>query len=137
MHPLSDVLQRPNRIFTRITLEEAHKRQLFRGAWANLFPSPKEGWGLTVMEAAACGTPSLASDSPGLKDSVAHGRTGYLVPHGDPAALAQRMLELAADPTLVARMGQAARQSAEGWSWDAAAAATEAHLTELLSGKGT
>jgi glycosyltransferase involved in cell wall biosynthesis len=117
---------------------EAHKLRLFRGAWANLFPSPKEGWGLTVMEAAACGTPSLASDSPGLRDSVLHGQTGYLVPHGDAAALAQRMLELAAEPALVARLGQAARQLAESWSWDAAAAATEAHLMELHSGaKGT
>jgi glycosyltransferase involved in cell wall biosynthesis len=115
---------------------EERKRELFRAAWANLFPSPKEGWGLTVMEAAACGTPSLASDSPGLRDAVEHGRTGYLVPHGDPGALARRMLELAGEPALVAGLGAAARRAATAWSWDAAAAATEAHLTELISGRG-
>lgn len=115
-------------------VDERRKRALFRGAWANLFPSPKEGWGLTVMEAAASGTPSLASDSPGLRDSVLDGQTGYLVPHGDAALLARRMLELAGDPALVARLGAAARRHAEAWSWDEAAAATGAHLLELIAG---
>ena len=116
-------------------VDEEFKRQLFRKAWANLFPSPKEGWGLTVMEAAACGTASIASDSPGLRDSVQDGRTGYLVPHGDPSALARRMLELVDDPGLVGRLGAAAREAALGWSWDDAAAATEAHLLELSAGR--
>ena len=115
-------------------VDDDTKRRLFRAAWANLFPSPKEGWGLTVMEAAACGTPSLASDSPGLRDSVRDGATGFLVPHGDPAALARRMLELAADPALVDRLGAAARRQAEAWTWQDAAAATERHLNELIAG---
>ena len=79
-------------------MSEDEKIRLLRAAWANLFPSPKEGWGITVVEAGACGTPSLASDSPGLRDSVRHGETGFLVPHGDAEALAARMLELAAAP---------------------------------------
>jgi glycosyltransferase involved in cell wall biosynthesis len=107
---------------------EADKLRLLRTTWANLFPSPKEGWGITVMEAAACGTPSIASDSPGLRDSVRDGDTGSLVPHGDPAALAARLVAFAADRGLVERLGQAARRHAEAHSWDAAAAATEAHL---------
>lgn len=110
---------------------EERKVDLLRRTWANLFPSPKEGWGITVVEAAACGTPSLASDSPGLRDSVRHGETGYLVPHGDHQALAARMLELAADPLLVARMGRAGRLFAESLSWDRAAGLTESHLQEL------
>jgi glycosyltransferase involved in cell wall biosynthesis len=115
-------------------VSEARKLELFRGAWGNLFPSPKEGWGLTVIEAAACGTPSLASNSPGLRDSVRDGLTGFLVPHGDAAALAARMLELANDPGLVERLGTAARAHACAWSWDDAAAATEAHFFELTAG---
>lgn len=113
---------------------EARKRELYRSAWGNLFPSPKEGWGLTVIEAAACGTPSLASNSPGLRDSVQDGVTGFLVPHGDVAALAARMLELANAPGLVERLGKAARAHACAWSWDDAAAATEAHFFELSAG---
>ena len=114
-------------------VDEAHKLTLLRSAWGNLFPSPKEGWGITVVEAAACGTPSLASDSPGLRDSVRAGETGYLVPHGDAEALAARMLELAADPALVERLGRAGRRFAESHSWDHAADLTEAHLRELGS----
>ncbi|MEO6068006.1 MAG: glycosyltransferase family 4 protein [Gemmatimonadales bacterium] len=114
-------------------VSEERKRELLRTTWANVFPSPKEGWGITNVEAAACSTPSLASDSPGLRDSVRHGETGYLVPHGDAPALAERFLALAADPALVERLGQAARRFAEGHTWDRAALATETHLMSCLA----
>jgi glycosyltransferase involved in cell wall biosynthesis len=113
-------------------VSEAEKIRLFRSSWANLFPSPKEGWGITVMEAAACGTPSLASDSPGLRDSVRDGTTGFLVSHGDVTALARRMLEFAADRSLVERLGAAARQQAVRMTWEGAADQTEAHLESLI-----
>jgi glycosyltransferase involved in cell wall biosynthesis len=114
-------------------VSEERKRELLRTTWANVFPSPKEGWGITNVEAAACGTPSLASDSPGLRDSVRHGETGYLVPHGDAPALAEKFLAFAADPALVERLGRAARKFAETLTWDRAALATEAHLTSCLA----
>lgn len=115
-------------------VSEARKISLLRGAWANLFPSPKEGWGITVVEAAACGTPSLASDSPGLRDSVRHMETGYLVPHGDVGALAARMLELAGNPALVAGLGAAARRFAERLTWERSAVETERHLLDIIAG---
>ncbi len=114
-------------------VSEEKKRELLRTTWANVFPSPKEGWGITNVEAAACGTPSLASNSPGLRDSVRHGETGYLVPHGDAAVLAERFLAFAADPALVERLGRAGRTFAEALTWDRAALATEAHLTSCLA----
>ncbi len=113
---------------------EAQKLTQLRQTWANVLPSPKEGWGITVVEAAACGTPSLVSDSPGLRDSCRHGETGYLVPHGDADALAARMLELAGDPALVERLGTQGRCFAEHLSWDRTAEETEAHLQSLLTG---
>jgi glycosyltransferase involved in cell wall biosynthesis len=114
-------------------VSEAQKLRFLRSTWANLFPSPKEGWGITNVEAAACGTPSLASDSPGLRDSVRNGETGFLVPHGDAAALAERLLAFAADPALVERLGHAGRRFAEGLTWDHAAALTRDHLTSCLA----
>jgi glycosyltransferase involved in cell wall biosynthesis len=116
---------------------EAEKVRLLRASWANLFPSPKEGWGITIIEAAACGTPSIASDSPGLRDSVRHGETGYLVPHGDATALAARMLELASDPGLVTRLGTAGRRLAETLTWDHTADLTARHLQDIIAGSGT
>jgi glycosyltransferase involved in cell wall biosynthesis len=115
-------------------VSEAEKLRLLRSTWANVFPSPKEGWGITVVEAAACGTPSLASDSPGLRDSVRNGVTGWLVPHGDAGALAARMVALASDPAQVERLGLAGRRYAEGLTWEAAADATEAQLNDIISG---
>lgn len=116
-------------------VEESGKLALLRGAVANVFPSPKEGWGITVMEAAACGTPSIASDAPGLRDSVRDGLTGLLVPHGDPPALADAILRVARDPDLVERLGAAARQHALQHSWDAATDQVEAHVRDLAAGR--
>jgi glycosyltransferase involved in cell wall biosynthesis len=114
-------------------VSEDEKRRLLRRAWAVVFPSPKEGWGITNVEAAACGTPALASDSDGLRESVRDGATGYLVPHGDSAALAHRILALANDPGLMERLGRAARSFAETLSWDAAARATVTHIEQTIA----
>ena len=108
------------------------KIERLRRAWALVFPSPKEGWGISNVEAAGCGTPSVASDSPGLRESVLDGQTGMLVPHGDVGALAAALLRLGRDPDLVATYGSAARQFAELLSWDKTAAQTEAHLVETV-----
>ncbi len=117
-------------------ITEAEKIRLFRTVWGHLLPSAKEGWGMTVIEAAACRTPSIASDSPGLRDSVRNGITGVLVPHGDVTALAREMMALAADRSRVDHWGEAARAHAETLSWDAAADQTEAHLAGLVSRRG-
>jgi glycosyltransferase involved in cell wall biosynthesis len=99
-------------------VSEEEKLRLLRGAWVHLFTSPKEGWGIANLEAAACGTPTVASDAPGLRDSVRHGETGFLVPHGDVPALADRVASLLADPALRRRHAEGARAFAEGFSWD-------------------
>jgi len=82
-----------------------------------LNPSPKEGWGLTVVEANQCGVPVVASDRPGLRDSVRDGQTGLLVPYGDPRAMAQAALQLLHDPDLWACHSDAARAWAGTFSW--------------------
>lgn len=117
-------------------VDEAEKRRRLRQAWAVVFPSPKEGWGISNMEAAGCATPALASDSPGLRESVRDADTGFLVPHGDAHALAQRMLALAADPALVARLGRGGRAFAEQLTWERAARATAAHLERVIAQGG-
>ncbi|HUL02763.1 MAG TPA: glycosyltransferase family 4 protein [Gemmatimonadales bacterium] len=114
-------------------VSEEEKRRLLREAWAVVLPSPKEGWGITNVEAAACGTPALASDSPGLRESVRHGETGFLVPHGDVGALARRISELAGDPALVERLGARARTFAEGLTWERAAEDTRRHLESVIA----
>ena len=125
---LRDVVDMPGFV------DEEEKRDLFRRAWVHVLTSPKEGWGISNIEAAACGTPTVASDSPGLRDSVLAGETGFLVGHGDVGALAGQLRRLLEDPTLRERLGAGARRFAEGLSWDLAADRTERHLAGVLGG---
>jgi glycosyltransferase involved in cell wall biosynthesis len=114
-------------------VSEEEKRTLMRRAWVHLLTSPKEGWGITVMEAAACGTPTVASDAPGLRDSVRDGETGLLVPHGDVPALAEAIRRLVQDRELRETMGARARRWAEGFGWDASALALEGVLEGVVT----
>ena len=94
-------------------------------------PSEKEGWGLTVIEANAVGTPVVAADAPGLRDSVRHAETGYLVPAGDVSGFAERISQLLADDALAARMGHSALRWSRHFDWDRAADEMEETLMEL------
>lgn len=114
---------------------EERKRELLRGAWAAVIASPKEGWGISNVEAAACGTPCIAADAPGLRESVRHGETGLLVPYGDARALADAMASLARDPARVEALGAGGRRFAERFSWEAAADRTEAHLAGVAGAR--
>src|SRR5262249_8308362 len=84
----------------------AEKARRRISAWVSPLPSPKEGWGLTVVESNACGTPVVASRSPGLVDSVRDGESGLLVPHGDARALADALLAILTDEELRQRLGR-------------------------------
>ncbi len=92
----------------------------------------KVGWGITNLEAAACGTPTIASDSPGLRDSVLHESTGFLVDHGNHEALADRMIELFDDVDLRIKMGLKSRAFAKQFSWDKSAMAVEELLRQRV-----
>ena len=117
-------------------VDEPEKLRLLRGAWVHVLTSPKEGWGISNLEAAACGTGTVASDSPGLRDSVRDGVTGFLVPHGDRAALAERIIAILTDPALRDRLGRQARQFAEQFTWESAADRMENFLAEVTSTHG-
>lgn len=114
-------------------VSEERKVELLRRAWVNVYPSPREGWGLTNLEAAACGTPTVASDAPGLRESVVDGETGFLVPHGSPEAWARRLEEVLADDGLRGRLGRAAREHAARYTWERTADETEASLERILA----
>ena len=117
-------------------VSETEKLALLRSAWVHVLTSPKEGWGISNLEAAACGTPSVASDSLGLRESVVDGQTGLLVPHGDVPALAAALGRLLRDRELRARMGRQARGFAEAFSWEGSADAIEALLGRVVAERG-
>jgi colanic acid/amylovoran biosynthesis glycosyltransferase len=80
--------------------------------WADLFlhAAVSEGFCNAVLEAQAMQVPVVCSDADGLSENVAHGVTGFVVPRRDPAALAERMRQLAISPELRERLGIAGRE---------------------------
>jgi glycosyltransferase involved in cell wall biosynthesis len=126
---LDNVVQLPGFV------SDEEKRALFRRAWVHLLTSPKEGWGITNLEAAACGTPTIASNSPGLRDSVEDGRTGFLVPHGDVDALATRIEQVFGNEALRNQLGEQAFAFAQRFTWDNAANATERFLSDVIQNR--
>ena len=114
-------------------IPEDQKIHLLRRAWASTLASPKEGWGISNLEAAACATPVIAANSPGIRESVIDGETGFLVPEGDAAAMTAAMRGLVESPELVSSLGAAGRHFAEAFTWDRAANDTLAHLEQVVA----
>jgi len=113
-------------------VSEQKKRELFRTVWANVYPSPKEGWGITNLEAGACGTPTVASDSPGLRESVVHDRTGLLVSHGNVDQIVDALRRLSQNRADVERLGEGAIAFARSFTWERTAEATLKHLEQVM-----
>ena len=83
--------------------------------------SAKEGWGLTVTEANACGAPAIASDVPGLRDAVKDGESGILYEYGNIEQLAEKILLLLRDERLRFRLSTGALEYAQSLTWDKSA----------------
>jgi glycosyltransferase involved in cell wall biosynthesis len=83
---------------------------LWRRCHFAVLPSHREGLPVSLLEAAACGRPLIATDAPGCREIAIDDHTGLLVPIEDPEALAQAILKLATSPELRAQYGEAARQ---------------------------
>jgi glycosyltransferase involved in cell wall biosynthesis len=114
-------------------ISEEAKLHFLRRAWASMLASPKEGWGISNLEAAACGTPVIAVNSPGIRESVIDGETGFLVPPNDTQAMTAAMRGLVQSRDLVNVLGAGGRRFAEAFSWDRAASETLAHLEEVVA----
>ena len=104
----------------------------YRAADAVAVPSRYESFGLVAVEAMACGVPVVATRAGGLAFTVEDGETGYLVPVAEPAALAEALQLVTSSPELHTRMGQAAREAAERFSWPAVAQSI-VHIYERLA----
>lgn len=106
-------------------------RHLLSGATALLLPSECEGFGLPAVEAAACGTPVIATRESPLPRLLAEG--GFWVAPRDEDALVSAMAQLLDDDTLRRRMGAAALAAASRLSWSRAAKATYGALQEVAA----
>ncbi|MFK3728906.1 glycosyltransferase family 4 protein [Streptomyces sp. NPDC088090] len=103
-------------------VDERRRQELLAQAWLAVVPFPAEGRGLTVIEANAAGTPTVARDVPGLRDAVQHRRNGWLLTSdADLAEGIAEALEELTDPVVRERFAAGCRAWAARFSWDSSA----------------
>lgn len=119
---------------TRFTgfVDDTERDALLAGTRACVFASEKEGWGLTVIEANALATPVVASDVPGLRDSIRHEQTGLLVPAGDVPAFADALERLLAEDAFSLGIRRAAYEWSRHFDWSRAADEMEAAIEAVI-----
>ncbi len=111
---------------------EGEKIHLLRKALALVLPSRFEGWGLVVLEAAACGKPVIVSDIPELRYAVDAGY-GISFKTGDPEDLARKIRFLIDHESLRSEMGRKAREYARNYTWDKIALDVEQYLLKFTT----
>ena len=109
---------------------------LLRSAYALVVPSRIEGFNTTILEAAYFGVPTVAADTPGIRDFVRDGETGLLFPENDAAGLAAALKRISADPGLRDSLGQRARAAAAPYRPAKVADAFLAQAEFLVPGMG-
>ena len=113
-------------------VKQEHLPALYSGALALVYPSLYEGFGLPPLEAMACGTPVIASNTTSLPEVT--GGAALLVDPLDEDAIAAAILKVAADARLRASMGIQSLAHASSLTWDASARATRKILEERRNG---
>jgi glycosyltransferase involved in cell wall biosynthesis len=113
-------------------VEDAELLHWYRRAWVVASTSLREGWGMTLTEAAACGTPAVATDIAGHRDAVAGGQSGVLV-RSDANEFGDALATVLTDDVLRARLAKGALERARWFTWDTTARITlEALADEAL-----
>ncbi|MBA3723668.1 MAG: glycosyltransferase [Candidatus Levybacteria bacterium] len=102
-------------------VSEEEKARLLAQSWVAIQPSQMEGWGITVIEANAAGTPVIASRVNGLQDSVLDQQTGILVEVGDVAGFAIAMRKIVDDDLFRINLAHGAKQWAGNFNWNKSA----------------
>lgn len=116
-------------------VSDKEKRKILSQSWMLVSSSLKEGWGLTVIEAAACGTPTVAYKIPGLVDSVKNQETGILCQKNNPVHLAKNIRKLLINPRLRKQLSQNALEYSRSFNWDKTAEESLRIFRKVLSPK--
>ncbi len=98
-------------------VSEEEKVRLLSRSHVAVNTSRKEGWGITTLEANACGTPVISADVPGLRDAVRHNVTGLLYPYGNINDLERHITLLLKNPTLCTNLSEGAIHWASTFTW--------------------
>lgn len=116
-------------------VSEEDKRKLLSESLCVVNTSMKEGWGITNIEANACGTPVISANVPGLKDSVKDGQSGLLYEYGNIHELADKIKMLLADNILLNHLNQGALDWANTFSWQHSAELMLEKIYQVINSK--
>jgi glycosyltransferase involved in cell wall biosynthesis len=130
IEPLVAELGAADWVTLRGRLDDGELVDLYRSAWLVASASAREGWGMTLTEAAACGTPAVATRIAGHNDAVREGWSGLLTDQ-DPASLGDAIADVLVDEGLRARLGKGALASASELTWDN----TAVQLMQVVAGE--
>lgn len=130
---LTSTLKLENVVSFKGFVPEAEKVMYLRRSHVSIYPSLKEGWGLTNIEANACGTTVLASRVPGLVDSVDEGVSGLLFEHGNIDQFSELVVKILQDDSYRKSLEMGGLRWAANFSWDKAARETEEILKKVVS----
>lgn len=110
-------------------ISERKKWEYLQKAWAFIMPSMKEGWGVTIMEAASCSTPSLGFNVPGVRDSVRNGITGLLAEKE--SDFEKNLKSVLSNPTLRKKLGDNGKKWSSFFTWNSTFKVFEGVITKL------
>ena len=127
-----DKLQINDRVFLLGKISDEDKKEFLKRAYFLVMPSRFEGWGITAIEAAACGKPVIGTDIPGLKDAVLDKQNGFLVESENAGALTKSMNRLMEDNQLRTDMGRKGKDWAQNFQWNEIAAKQEKFYSEIV-----
>jgi len=99
-------------------VNEEKKIRFMQKSQVLVLPSQGEGFGLVIIEANACGTPTIAANVRGLRDAVVDGETGLLVPYGNVKSLAKAISNILSDEDMRNRFSENAIVWAKNFSWE-------------------
>ena len=114
-------------------VSEEEKLRLYSQAWVMATPSLIEGWGLTVMEANACGTPAVAFNAPGLNESIVNDRNGLLA--SDDRQFVKHLIDILKKTSLRQRLEAGAVKRADEFNWDDVARQSLEVLEEAVASR--
>lgn len=118
LEELTKELKISERVYFTGRISDDEVRKIYQKSKICLLATEKEGWGLVAMEAQSFGSPVVAFDVPGIKDSVVDGKTGILVRFGDIAAMKDALKRITSDENLLRELSSACIRRSKEYDWE-------------------
>ena len=132
---LAKKLKVDNRVIFTDLVDEKDLERLYRNALIYIYTAPEEDYGLGILEAKACGVPSVVWDNAGPSYFVNNGINGYKIPSGDLKTFENNLKKLIDDKSLNFKISKAAYEDSKNYSWEKHGDILDTALSSILASK--